>query len=278
MDRRIFIATLLACGLCSLAVRAAGYDDFARGIGANLQGDNATAISAFTAAITAGDLSAALLPIAYRGRAVAYMRANQCAAAMKDLSMALQLKPDDGETIGYRAAAEACTGDLQAALADYATLVARHPSPGTYMARGRLRWREHDFSGAADDFLQANGLAPNNAYDLLWLEMSRARAGTLDPAVAKAEVSRLDTEDWPLPLLQLYSGALAPQDVAAKASLGGEAKTAAQRCEADFYVAEWWRVRQDDATAKQLLQTAVEQCPRDFVEYYEALAEMRALK
>ena len=94
---------------------AAAYDDFARGISANLQGDAALAVALFSAALAAGDLNQSLLPAAYRGRAIAYLRQGQCKSAIGDLDDFMRLKPGDVQGLELRSDAHACAGEFRAA-------------------------------------------------------------------------------------------------------------------------------------------------------------------
>jgi lipoprotein NlpI len=257
---------------------AAAYDDFARGISANLQGDSALAVTSFSAAIAAGDLSQALLPAAYRGRAFANLRQGQCKSALSDLDEFIRLKPDDLQGAELRGDARACAGDLQGAEADLSQVIAAGSNREVYWSRGRVRWRMKQFAGAADDFARLVELHPESGYFLLWLELSRARGGTLDPKLGEHDLRELDSSEWPVPLIKLFVGEATPEDAAAAAAHGDSDMIASQQCEANFYVAEWWLVHNDAASAKPLLDTASQKCPKNFVEYGEARFELSTLK
>ena len=250
------------------AAAGAGYDDFARGLAANQQGASSQAIAAFTAALAAPDLNASLMPVAYRGRAIAYLNTRQCALAAADVDSAMKLKPSDHDLLRLHAAAMDCMGKPDAAIADFSTLIAYTETPDAWRARGYLKWRMANFSGAADDFAASQQREPYNPWTVLWLEMARQRAGTLDPAIAAQDIKPLDLDEWPQPLLALYAGGTTPDKVAAAA--GRASDKALGRCEADFYVAQWWLGRQDTAAAKPLLELATADCAagtfeRDFV-------------
>lgn len=264
-------------GICGVA-SAAAYDDFARGISANLQGDAPLAVTSFSAALAAGDLNPTLLPTAYRGRAIAYLRQNQCKPALADLDEYIRLKPADLQGLELRGDAHACTGDLQAADADLSQVIAARPDRTAYWNRGRLRWRLKNFAGAADDFAQVMVLQRENSYAVLWLELSRARGGTLDPKVGAHDVAELDSRDWPTPLIKLFVGEARQEDMAAAALVGDAKVVANQQCEANFYVAEWWLAQKDAASAKPLLQAAAQNCPKNFVEYNDARFELSGFK
>lgn len=257
---------------------AAAYDDFARGVSANLQGDSALAVTSFSAAIAAGDLNATLLPTAYRGRAVAYLRQGKCKNAIGDLNEFVRLKPGDVQGLELRGDALACAGDFSSAETDLTAVISARPDYTSYSSRARVRWRLKKYTGAADDFAHVVTLQPENGYALLWLEVSRARGGALDPKIGEHDLKQLDSSDWPAPLIKLFVGDAQPEAVSAAAMHGDADKIAAQQCEADFYVAEWWLTRNDAAAAKPLLESASQRCPKNFVEFGEARFELGTLK
>lgn len=280
MVQRSTLTWLVCAAFLAISARtlAAAYDDFARGISANLQGDTALAVTSFSAAIAAGDLNPNLLPAAHRGRAIGYLRQGQCKNAIGDLDEFMRLKPGDVQGLELRGDAHACAGEFKAAEADLTDVIAAGPSRDGYWNRGRVRWRMKAFSGAADDFAHLVELRPEYAYAVLWLELSRARGGTLDPKVGDQDLRQLDSGAWPAPLIKLFVGQTKPEDLAAAAARGDADKIANQQCEADFYVAEWWLARNDTASAKPLLETASQTCPKNFVEYAEAKFELSTLK
>ena len=141
-----------------------------------------------------------------------------------------------------------------------------------------MRWSLKQFAGAADDFARLVELQPESGFFLLWLELSRARGGALDPKIGEHDLRALDSSDWPAPLIKLFVGEAKPEDMAAAAAHGDSDKIANQQCEANFYVAEWWLAHNDTASAKPLLDTASQKCPKNFVEYAEARFELSTLK
>jgi hypothetical protein len=50
-----------------------------------------------------------------------------------------------------------------------------------------------------------------------------------------------------------------------------------QVCEARYYVAEYLIAQKKPAEARGLLEKARDECPRDYVEYFEAVAELGRL-
>lgn len=276
--RRFCCAVLLLCLLPLAGARAAGYDDFAHGVTANAQGQRDAAIGFFSAAIAAGDLSPALLPEAYRGRGTAYFFKKQCGEALADADRALQLKPGTAQLLWLHAAAAECAGKLDLALADYTALILLNEGVDPFWKRGHLLWRKADYGGAAADFAQVVRLKPDYAYGVLWLDVTRARAGMLDPAAAISGLQALPGHDWPQPVIAVYAGRAKPDDVAAAVAQGGKPSVADRQCEADFYLAEWWLGQKDEASARPLLERAAAQCTHDYIEYSASSLELERLK
>jgi len=50
------------------------------------------------------------------------------------------------------------------------------------------------------------------------------------------------------------------------------------RCEANFYIAQWHLLRGQQAQALPLLNNAASDCPKHIVEYEGAVAELRRLQ
>ena len=63
-----------------------------------------------------------------------------------------------------------------------------------------------------------------------------------------------------------------------KAALSADPLTErGQRCEADFYIAEWRLLGQDKEAARQLFERAAGECPHSFIEYEMAPVELKRL-
>jgi tetratricopeptide (TPR) repeat protein len=274
--RSLFAAFLLA--LCAAGAEAASYDDFAQGLAADQHGDSVLAVTFFTSALAAGDLSAGLLPQAYRGRGLAYLRLRRCDLALADFDAALKLKPDYGDALALRAGAHACRKDFTAALADFSALIDKAPVAESYAGRGRLRWETGDFADAADDFAQQLRLAPSNGYAFLWLESARQHAGTFDAKRAARDADAISTRHWPGALVSFYVGDETVDEVDREAARPDVAAADAQVCEADFFVGEWLLGHADAAGARTRLQRAADACPRGESERYNATTELERLK
>ena len=107
---------------------------------------------------------------------------------------------------------------------------------------------------------------------MLWLFVAQNRAGQDAASELTANAASLKTKGWPYPVVDLYLGKQSVDAVFAKAGNTNE------RCEAYFYIGEWHLMqgRQDEAISP--LRSAVETCPKDFVGYTGAVAELERIE
>ena len=267
------------------AAFAAGYDDYMRGFEARRAGHYDAALTAFTAALAAGDLAPTYQPDAHIGRADALMHQGKCAEAAADLDAALSLRPKTIEALTLRAHANSCLGKADAALADIDAAIAVAPATGLYGFRADFRWSHGAFADAAADFLQAVKLQPKRAYEprqgiyaLLWHAIAATRAKTYDAAVfaAAAQALDVDEDEWPGPLVGFIRGKTKLEDVYRQAARGDGVAPAHQKCQADFFIGEW-QIGNGNPAGKALLQGMEQSCPKDAAVLYDARRDLKRL-
>lgn len=261
------LTCLIALCAAASAAAAGGYDQFGAGIDANNRGAPAEAAAHFTRALAAGDLSDSYVPAALLGRARAFLRQTDCAAALRDLDSALQRKPEFADALSLRAETHACRGEDAAALADADAAVKLKPSAGYLFIRSRLYWNHGDFQKAHSDAEAAAARDAGNGYFRLW---SAVTGLALERTPGPSDAPQTTIGDWPGPLLALFGGRTTPEAVWQEA-----ANDNGRACEADFYVGTWHQSRGERAAARELYTRAAERCPKDFVAFDAA---RRALK
>jgi lipoprotein NlpI len=84
-------------------------------------------------------------------------------------------------------------------------------------------------------------------------------------------MQQLKPSDWPYAVVELFLG-----QRTAEATLAAPGKPD-ERCEAQFYIGEWQLLRADRPAAIESLRTAASTCPKDFVEFMDAQAELKRL-
>jgi lipoprotein NlpI len=273
------LAAALVAVACAGTALAAGYDDFSEGMTATLRHESDRAIAAFTTALQAPDLAPDYRPAAFRGRATAYLQKDMCAEALADLKQYVALKGFDHNIAPKRIWAELCLADLKSARADFEEYSGPEKSANDIWQYARLLWQFGHFAEAAEDsalaFKTVDKKAANAPYMLLWQALNADLAGSLNRDALSAGMAEIKNDDWPVPLLDLYRGKITAEQAQKESSTWHVDRGKAQKCEADFYLAEWHLARKNAGAAVPLLQSAVTDCPYGFIEQDAARAELK---
>jgi lipoprotein NlpI len=276
------------------AIRLAPRSDSAflrRGEAFFIQGDYDRAIKDFNDAIELGSPTTPVLrwhgqdyhefavfnegnrPEALRWRGLAYQEQRHYDRAIKDFSEAIRLAPDD--TLAYvgRGTAYLRNGELSLAITDYSKAIRLDPDhAGSLKYRGYASFYSANYDVAVTDLARAVRQKPDDAYSALMLHLARARAGGSDVRnELEANAAKLKQDKWPYTVVEMYLARRAPDSVLAAAG------TSRERCQAQFYVGQWYLLRNERDNAIKLLKTAAESCPKDFVEHSGALYELQRL-
>ncbi len=248
--------------------RAAAWYD--RGSAWRLKGDYDKAIADYDRAI-------ALDPRyedAFVNRGVAYAAKGDADRAITELTTALMLDGSDVAAYRNRADAYVDKGDLALAREDYDAAIRRAPGDlDAYRGRGYLHFYAGEFAAAAADLARVVASEPDDVYALMWRHLAAARAGPAnrndDDRLERSVQAR--QAGWPVPAAELLLGSRTAEATLAAAGTPG------QQCEAQFYVGEWRLLRGDQIGAAAAWQAAVDRCPRSFIEYKGARAELKRL-
>jgi lipoprotein NlpI len=264
----------LAIADCNRAIEfdptARGYTN--RGTAFYARGDNDQAIADFNRAIGLNPKDA----LAYSNRGKAFYAKGENDRAIADYTQAIQI---DRAAHPYNSRADAylAKGDYEHAIADYDRVIELDPNNSrVYLKRGIANFYFGAIPKATADLNRSSGLDPNEPYTSLWLEIvdrnSRA-ARQLAKATAKIDMTK-----WPAPIVRLYLGQIAPADLNAAADNPNAAIKKEQVCEANFYSGRLALQRGKKDDAKHLFELAAAECPRSFLEYGAANAELRTLR
>lgn len=272
----------LAIQHCTRAIESGRYSGedlarlhFNRGIEWSAKGDHDRAIADYDATLRLspryGD--------AFHNRGNAWGSKGDPDRAIADYDAAIALNPKDAASHGSRAFEWTAKGDYARAIADYDTALRLDPkSPGVSLARGRTRLYSGDYPRAVSDLEQAFKLEPNE-YTALWLYLARKRAGAANAEeLLDSETRATRGGSWPAAIIVLFLGRTDSDSVVAAATDADAGKQREQRCEANFYLAQWHLLRGDRDRAAPLLKEAQGGCPRDFLEHEGAVAELRRLQ
>ena len=198
-------------------------------------------------------------------------------SAVADFDAVLRLDPNAGDTLIERGFAIADgLGDHPRAILDYNRALrlwlSSHGRNEAYGGRGRANFCLANYAAAAPDLVRALQAEADDPYSVLQLFIARVHTGN---RAAQKELernaARLKENGWPFAAIELLLGRRTPDATMAAARSGD------QRCEAHYYVGDWHLLHDARTDAIAAFRRAAETCKRNFIEYYGAVAELKAL-
>jgi lipoprotein NlpI len=169
-------------------------------------------------------------------------------------------------------------GDYARALEEYDEALKLDPRHEAALhGRGRHLFYASRFDAAENDFAALLATRPDG-FDSIWLSLSRTRRGLDGSAVLEQGVAKLKDGEWPAPILQYLQGRLDRDALIAAAADADEKKQKGRECEARFYIAARLIIDGQKVAARPLLEKARDECPRTYIEYEAALAELAKLQ
>jgi tetratricopeptide (TPR) repeat protein len=209
---------------------------------------------------------------AYNNRGIAYRGKGDLDRSLADYKKAIELNPKFAQAYNNRGNAYSDKGDIDRALADYSKAVELQPNNVTFIKNvGYARFYKGDFKDAAAALLRAIELK-DDIYPMLFRFLARSRSGENAASELEANAARLKTKEWPYAVIDLYLGRRQPDATLAAAVKPDD------RCEAYFYVGQWHVLKDNKADAEAALKTALDTCPKTFIEYAAAVAEWKRLR
>jgi lipoprotein NlpI len=209
---------------------------------------------------------------AYDERGLAWTETGDLDRAIADFTQAIKINPDDGLAYRLRGRAFESKGDIDSSIFDLGQAIRINPGDSDALwNRGLVRFYAGRFAESASDLRPATELGPE-PYRMLLLFLAGERVGRDGLGELQANAGRLKTKDWPYPVIEFYLKSRSLEGV------NSAAVKPEERCEARFYVGEWHLLNasQDDAVAA--LRDAAAICPKTYIEYSAAVAELKRLK
>ena len=212
----------------------------------------------------------------YNNRGNAYKDTGEFDRAIADYNDAIRLDPKYVNAYTGRGNAYQAKGDYDHAIADYNEAIKIDPrNLNAYFSRGRADLYSRALPKALVDLNQASEISPRYAYAALWLDIVNKRSN-LPSRLAEA-TKQFDMTKWPAPVIRLYLGQFTREAALASADDPDPNTKKGQTCEVNFYSGELALQRGTKDEATNLFRLAAAGCPKGFVEYAAALAELKAL-
>ncbi len=238
------------------------------GIGAQQRGDWSQAADLYGQALALGELSP-------KGRAqVLGLRANAYGTqglhdkAIADFTDAIKIAPADPTPLVGRSIVHRQTGDYDRAIADDDAALKLVPDyTFAFTNRGMANFYAGRFAAAAGDFAKSQAADPTEPDFVLWLHLSRARAGQDDAQELARMAAKVDPKSWAGPAVALFLGQMKPEEVRAAAADKNPVLQRQQGCEAAFYLGEDALLHGRKDEARTQFQTVLEQCAMYKINY-----------
>jgi lipoprotein NlpI len=171
-------------------------------------------------------------------------------------------------------------GDYDRAIADYNEAIRLNPQGASaYRSRGTANFNLGRFDASVSDLTESLRLNPDQSYVLIWRYLSQSRSG--DRKLAEndlwAKSASLDKTKWPAPVIDFLLGKNTPAELLQAAEHRDTQTRRGQVCEAEFYIGEWHLLNSRPREANSLLSSAERDCPKAFVQYPAAVAELKRI-
>jgi len=231
------------------------------GLAAQPQGEWDRALQLYNEALEAGDLPPATQARVLGLRANAYGVKGVHDKAGADFAAAMVLTPNDPAPYVGRSILDRQMADYASAMADASAAIALKPDYVLgYTNRGLAEFYAGRFAAATEDFAKSQGADPGEPDFVLWLHLSRARAGQDDKDELARNAARLDPEAWAGPAVALFIGRIGPEDLADKAVNENPTVQRQQGCEASFYLGEYALLQSRPDDAKRHFRNVLKDC------------------
>ncbi len=247
----------------AIALRSGWYDALdLRGIVRGRLGDRSGAEADLAAAIAVRSD----LVDAYYARSSLYAMEERYQDALNDSGRTITLAPLSPEPLTRRAHIYELAGQFDLALQDVKKArVMTADKHAFYMQIGIIDWALGKDDDASDEFDYEGSDQPANLYANIW-RLIAEKFSDRQQKRFESFTSGIDLTKWPGPIGTFYLGKITLDQLRQAEEDKSPALTLDHRCEGEFYTAEFLLAHHDASGAQPLLQSAMADCPIDFVE------------
>jgi len=214
--------------------------------------------------------------LGYIRRGIAYNNQGKFDSALTDYEEAINLNPKSVQAYYNRGNAYWDKGEDDRAIADFDMAIKLDPkNVAAYRSRGLAFLYSNQLPKALTDVTEAAKHDPKDPYNALWADIVGQRSNV--PSQLLQATAQINMTAWPAPVIRMFLGQTTPASVLAAAeSADGKAKKG-EVCEANFYSGEYALRKGTKEDAARLFKLAASECPRDFLEWNAANAELKTL-
>jgi tetratricopeptide (TPR) repeat protein len=239
------------------------------------------AIDHCTQLIQSGQLSDQDLAINYKNRGLAFYKKKDYDRAIQDYHRAIELRPNDGNSLARRADAYQEKRQYERALADYEAAAQVDPTLEVDRSKGFLFFYMGRMTRSAETFERY--IKSQSAHDVsvtLFRYLAEAKIGNA-PMAARAlesEAAKFTQRGWPAPLLDFHLGKIDEKAMFAAAHDPDPKIKHEKTCVANFHAGASRLFRAYLSGAIPLLRAAAaKDCPSQVYESHAASTELQRL-
>ena len=217
-------------------------------------------------------------PTAYLDRGSVFHGRGEFERAIADFDAALGFDAQFTEAYAQRAYARMGKGDYDRAISDFDSALRLEPRElGRLRGRGVALFLQGRFEEADKTLTEVAKARPWDSYAAIWLHFARMRTGKDAKAELQEAADRIRRDEWLVQVLRLFLGEIGPERLAPSAPDSDSATRSGRQCEADYYAGQWHLMRGDVKSAEPLLLKAKQSCPKTYLAYDGAVAELNRL-
>jgi lipoprotein NlpI len=183
----------------------------------------------------------------------------------------------------YRGGSYLNLGLYSKAAADFSKIAELEPA--NYTALGKLGMclyivsdSKEGYANAEKIFKKALKLNPSGKYLPLWIYLSARKQGKSDKAVLTKALSKMPEKEWMANIYSLYLNKISPSQCLLAAGKHPENKREGMKCEALFYIAEFFLNNGDPKRAAEYFRKCAKTKAENYLEHMMAKVELEKLK
>lgn len=194
---------------------------------------------------------------------IAYRATGDFGKAFENLDRAYRFDNRSSRALVNRAQVYVAQSDRLEAAKDYNKAVELDPLDATaFIQRGMFYFLNDDAEQARADFAAAMNVQPENPYAAIYRYIAHAGLELKEDAKVQLQQyykARTNTEFWPMPVIKLFLGTATPEEVLkAAAATDGEIRKKERIAEAEYFLAQYYRIEGDLAKSKEHLTASAQ--------------------
>lgn len=195
--------------------------------------------------------------------------------AIADFTRAINLNPKYADAYFMRGIVYSDIGDYENTVLDLSKCInINQDHKEARENHGYFSFYLKRFSNAHTDFSKLIKTDPKNPYFKIWQYLSNKRADKMDSSNLEAYLKEVVENKWPIPVIQLFMGNISVKECERKAAHSDKQKDLEQRCEANFYIGQFFLLKGEKSNAKECFKECISTKIIDFYEYKGAMAEL----